>query len=68
MEATKNVKEVSILAHSFDCLPGHVTIRATGKASTLRVAGMRAVEKILSAPELKRKRYSDFKMTLVVIK
>jgi hypothetical protein len=68
MEPTKNVKEITLLAHGFDCLPGHVTLTGRGRGSSLRVAAMRAMENLFKSPELKRKRLTDCKLSLVVTK
>ena len=68
MQPLKKAKEVNLVAYAFDCLPGHVTISGRAQASSLRVAAVRALEKIFRAPELKRKRVSDFKISLVVTK
>jgi hypothetical protein len=61
-------KTVSVLAHEFDCLPGHVTTRATGEGGTLRVATMRAVSNLLDDPRLRGKRIGEFKLNVVVLK
>ena len=61
------MKTVSIVAHAFDCLPGHVTITARGSGGNLRVAVSRAVQDVMSDDRLKWKKVSDFKMSVVVI-
>jgi len=61
------MKTVSVVAHAFDCLPGHVTITARGSGGNLRVAVSRAVNVLLSDTRLRQKRVSDFKMSIVVI-
>lgn len=60
-------KTVSIVAHSFDCLPGHEQISARGEAGSVRVAIQRAVLSIFQDRRLRHKQINDFKMTVVVI-
>lgn len=59
-------KVVTVIGHSFDCLPAHIQISGRGSASTVRVAVARAVEKIFWSPELKRKHVGSFKVSVVI--
>ena len=61
------MKRVSVLAHQFDAVPAHVTIRATGDGTNLCVAVKRAVDTILHDRCLRHKQIGEFKMTVVVI-
>lgn len=62
-----NIKTVHVLAHGFDCLPGHVTIGAYGSGSNLRAAVIHGVREALKDKRLSRKRIGEFKMSVVVI-
>jgi hypothetical protein len=60
-------KLATIVAHSFDCLPGHVQITSrNGIGSNARVAIQRAVESIFLSPLLHGKRVHSFKMSVVI--
>ena len=60
------MKNVQIHAHEFDCLPGHVSVGAMGKGSTLKAAVCNAIREMFTAPSLKRKRVGSFKISVVV--
>ena len=64
----QNVKTVHLVGHSFDCLPGHVTIAVTGSGSTLQSATCDAVRSLFADEKLNRKRIASFKISLVVVK
>lgn len=59
-------KVVSVVGHSFDCLPAHIQISGRGTASTVRVAAARAVELIFCSSELKYKHVTSFKISVVI--
>ena len=59
------MKTVEIVGHSFDCLPGHVSVCARGQGSSLRVALCDAVRAIFDDPRLLRKRVHSFKLAVV---
>lgn len=59
-------KVVTVIGHSFDCLPAHVQITGRGTASTVRVAAARAVEDLITSRELHRKHVTSFKLSLVI--
>jgi hypothetical protein len=61
------MKTVNVVAHSFDCLPGHVTVAAKAKGGNVRVATARAVGLVFLDERLRRKQISDFKLSVVVI-
>ena len=61
------MKRVSVLAHQFDAVPGHITIRATGEGTNLCVAVKRAVDLVLHDRCLRHKQIGEFKMNVVVI-
>jgi hypothetical protein len=61
------VKTVSVVAHAFDCLPGHVTVNGRGTGSTLRSATCDAIRDLLKDQRLRRKHINDFKLQVVVI-
>lgn len=59
-------KNVTIEAHSFDCLPGHAVVVARGTGSNLRVALGRAMEAVTFDPKLAHKRVHSFKASVVI--
>jgi hypothetical protein len=61
------MKTVSVVAHAFDCLPGHVTINGRGSGRTLHTAVCRAVASSLRDRRLRWKHVNDFKLQVVVI-
>lgn len=60
------MKSVTIMAHEFDCLPGHVVVTARGNGSNARVATAKAFKSLYKAPELKRRHLKSFKATVVI--
>jgi hypothetical protein len=66
MDAHKTKKVVTVTGHAFDTLPGHVIITARGQGSSTRVAGMRAMENLLSDRQLKNRRVRSFKVGVVI--
>jgi hypothetical protein len=60
------MKIVSIVGHSFDCLPGHITISARGTGSSLRTAICDAVREMFNDSRLHRKHIKDFKISIAV--
>jgi len=60
------MKNVTVIGHTFGCLPGHVTIPARGSGGTTRVATIRAVSNLMDAEKLRGKRIREFKITVVV--
>jgi hypothetical protein len=61
-----NKKLVCLIAHAFDCLPGHDSVSGYGRASTTRVAAMRAMENIFASPLLKGRRVRSFRATITI--
>lgn len=61
------MKTVSVVAHSFDCLPGHVTLTGRGQGSSLQVAVRDAIKDLFSNRQLHKKRIGEFKCSVVVI-
>ncbi|MGA9670937.1 MAG: hypothetical protein WBQ94_17135 [Terracidiphilus sp.] len=59
-------KMATVIAHSFDSLPADIAVTGRGSASTVRVAAARALEAVISSPELKRKHIRSFKMSIVI--
>jgi len=62
------LKTVSVVAHAFDCLPGHIQISGRGEGKQLRSAMFRAVSQVLRDPRLRWKHVNDFKMQIVVMR
>jgi hypothetical protein len=62
------MKNVQVIAHSFNSLPGHVTISGRGKGSNLRVALQRAVGNLFLDHRLTGKRTTELKLSVVVEK
>jgi hypothetical protein len=60
------VKTVTVIAHSFDCLPAHVQVSGRGSASTLRVAAARAMNNVFRSATLKRKHIGSFRVSVVI--
>lgn len=60
-------KTVHLIAHAFDCLPGHVTITSRGEGGNLRIAVQRALAAVLSSEKIRGKRVGDFKISVIVI-
>jgi hypothetical protein len=56
------MKTVSVVAHAFDCLPGHVTLNGRGSGRNLRTAVCRAVASTLRDRRLRWKHVNDFKL------
>ena len=61
------MKTVSVIGHSFDCLPGHVTISGRGTGSNVRTAVCHAVRVMFGDKRLHRKHVGDLKLSVVVI-
>lgn len=60
------MKNVTIVGHAFDCLPGHKFLAESGSGSSLRVACAVALRKLLSRQELRRKHVGSFKLAVTV--
>jgi len=60
------MKQVNILAHSFDMLPAHAIVTARGMGSNLRIAAMRAIANLVKDRQIKGRRLHSCKITLVV--
>jgi hypothetical protein len=62
------MKRVSVWAHEFDSLPGHITASGEGHGCNLKSAFAGAVRNLLKAPQLKHKQFHSFKMSVVIFK
>jgi hypothetical protein len=60
------MKQVMVIAHSFDCLAGHVSITGRGEGTSVRIALGRAVDAVFDDLRLKHKRISSCRLTVTV--
>jgi hypothetical protein len=60
------VKTVTIVGHTFDCLPGHLQITARGEGSSVRIAAQRAIKNLLKHDSIRRRRVNSFKLSVVI--
>lgn len=60
-------KQVTVIGHRFDALPGHVMVTGRGEGGTLRAALCDAVRAMLANPRLKRKRLGSFSIAVTVL-
>lgn len=61
------MKIVQVIAHAFDCLPGHVMIEGRGSGSTVRTAVIDGLRVVFADKRLHRKRIESFNLSVVVL-
>ena len=62
------LKTVTVVGHTFDCLPGHVQITSRGSGADVRVAVCSALRLLMKDSKLCRKRVHSFKLSVIVEK
>jgi hypothetical protein len=60
------MKRVILTAYEFDSLPGHFCCQGDGTGCNLQAALSSAIRNLLKSPQLKRKRFHNFRMTVSI--